>query len=173
MDLTKPEEIDVSELKDFIEKHPGVVKAFGELNVMKNVLVHNENQQNHVTSENVEQWSSMMALAKSLNFPIGLHCDLDQVSADLTHMDGSFGRADSLDTERVYVMEKILETYPENVIVWMHMAGVSKEVIENRLGQWHCHAVDRLLKKHSNLYIDLAWDVLAEKIWSVEDLRKQ
>jgi len=55
-------------------------------------------------------------------------------------------------------MKHVLETYPDNKIVWAHM-GLSKELQKMDPHQ-HVAIMKEMLDKDPNLSLDISWDVL-------------
>jgi predicted TIM-barrel fold metal-dependent hydrolase len=55
-------------------------------------------------------------------------------------------------------MDHVLETYPDNKIVWAHM-GLSKELQHMNPAQ-HVAIMSERLDRYPNLMLDISWDVL-------------
>eukprot|EP00095_Tigriopus_kingsejongensis_P012514 maker-scaffold455_size166772-snap-gene-0.29 protein:Tk12514 transcript:maker-scaffold455_size166772-snap-gene-0.29-mRNA-1 annotation:"hypothetical protein BRAFLDRAFT_82927" len=64
--------------------------------------------------------------------------------------------------QHLKVWDAILSRFPQAKIVWAHM-GLSKEL--KRLHPIvHIHVLKTLFDRHSNLFTDLSWDVLAKQL---------
>lgn len=139
-DLSNPES--TIELMALYEKeYPGFFHWMGEVNLVKQAQFNNQ----HIaaTPENISQWADFMAALKLRDYPITIHSDIGN---------------DKEPTRYLYLMEKVLETYPDNKIVWAHM-GLSYEQI--RLSaEDHIAILSRLLDKHPNLMLDISWRLL-------------
>lgn len=140
MDLAHPEQI-VDTIALYDEEFPGMFSWSGELNVMKQALLGNKHEP--ATVESIREWAPFMAVLKERAIPVTLHSDLGN---------------DANPTEFLYLMETILEQYPDNKIVWAHM-GLSKE-LQNMDAAQHVAIMKRLLDAYPNLMLDISWDVL-------------
>lgn len=140
MDLAHPEDI-VKTIEIYDDEYPGMFTWSGELNVMKQALVGNKHEP--ATKESIRKWAPFMAVLRERNIPVTLHSDLGQ---------------DADPTKYLYLMEYILEQYPDNKIVWAHM-GLSKELQKMSPDQ-HVAIMKELLDKYPNLMLDISWDVL-------------
>eukprot|EP00932_Pfiesteria_piscicida_P019168 SRR837773.5998.p1 GENE.SRR837773.5998~~SRR837773.5998.p1 ORF type:complete len:190 (+),score=34.15 SRR837773.5998:72-572(+) len=101
---------------------------------------------------------------RSQDIPVAFHSDLG---------------SDTEPTKFLELMDFILDTYPLNKVVWLHLGGLSKQLnplppallsvplhVEDHAGRLR----DRL-SRHPNLMIDLAWDVLYDEVWSFPEKR--
>ncbi len=140
IDLAHPENAArMIELYD--TEFPGMFRWAGELNVIKQALV--ENLHEPATTASIDAWAPFMTVLRQRNIPVTLHADLGN---------------DTNPTEFLYLMEHVLETYPNNKIVWAH-AGLSKELVKMSPDQ-HVVIMSGLLDKYPNLMLDISWDVL-------------
>ena len=140
IDLAHPENAaGMIELYD--AEFPGMFRWAGELNVMKQALLGNLHEP--ATKASIDAWAPFMTVLRERNIPVTLHSDLGN---------------DANPTEFLYLMEYVLEKYPNNKIVWAHM-GLSKELTKMSPDQ-HVAIMTRLLDQHPNLMLDISWDVL-------------
>lgn len=140
MDLANPEDI-VDTIALYDREYPGMFTWAGELNVIKQALLGNMHEP--ATVESINGWAGFMEILRERNIPVTLHSDL--------------GNNDN-PTEFVHLMEHILETYPDNKIVWAHM-GLSKELTNMDPAQ-HISIMKQALDKAPNLMLDISWRVL-------------
>ena len=140
MDLAHPEDI-VERIKLYDREFPGMFRWAGELNVVKQALVGNLHEPATVAS--IDGWAPFMQILRERNIPLTLHSDLGN---------------DANPTQYLFLMEHVLETYPDNKIVWAHM-GLSKE-LTTMDGNQHVSTMKALLDKYPNLMLDVSWDVL-------------
>ncbi|MEE3320796.1 MAG: amidohydrolase family protein [Pseudomonadota bacterium] len=140
MDLAHPDNIaELIELYD--REYPGMFSWSGELNVMKQALLKNNHEP--ATIDSINQWGPFMEVLKERGIPVTFHSDLGN---------------DAHPTEFLPLMEHILETYPDNKIVWAHM-GLSKE-LGNMDPARHVEILSGLLDSYPHLMLDISWDVL-------------
>jgi hypothetical protein len=140
MDLAHPEDI-VKTIELYDDEYPGMFTWSGELNVMKQALIGNKHEP--ATKESIRKWAPFMAVLRERGIPVTLHSDLG---------------LDADPTKHLYLMEYILEQYPDNKIVWAHM-GLSKELQKMSPDQ-HVAIMKGLLDKYPHLMLDISWDVL-------------
>lgn len=84
-------------------------------------------------------------LAASLDMPVMIHSNVTS----------------QREREPLYVeeMTRSLNAYPNTKFIWAH-AGVSMAINRRMKLDFIVELLDRLLKKHDNLYIDLSWSLL-------------
>lgn len=140
MDLAHPEDV-VKTIAVYDKEYPGMFKWAGELNVMKQALLGNNHEP--ATLKSIDGWAPFMKTLRDRNIPVTLHADLGN---------------DVNPTEFLYLMEHVLEKYPDNKIVWAHM-GLSKELSKMSPDQ-HVAIMKRLLDQYPKLMLDISWDVL-------------
>mmetsp|Transcript_34530 Transcript_34530/g.78861 ORF Transcript_34530/g.78861 Transcript_34530/m.78861 type:complete len:917 (-) Transcript_34530:117-2867(-) len=152
MDLSKPETI-LPQMQALRADYPGMFTTWaGEVNVVKQALFEN-NAGLAVPIDIIPQWKDFMEVLANESTPLALHCDLGSDEEPLKYLP---------------LITEILDTYPNNTILWLHMGGMSKELtpLTPRLLQQPLYADDHaallgtLLEKYPNLMLDLAWDVL-------------
>jgi hypothetical protein len=142
MDLAHPEDI-VKTIELYDKEYPGMFKWAGELNVMKQALLGNLAEP--ATLPSIDHWAPFMKILRERNIPVTLHADLGN---------------DANPTQHLYLMQHVLERYPDNKIVWAHM-GLSKELKHMDPNQ-HVAIMKRALDRYPNLMLDISWDVLYE-----------
>jgi predicted TIM-barrel fold metal-dependent hydrolase len=140
MDLAHPEGI-VELIKLYDREFPGMFRWAGEVNVIKQALLGNLHQP--ATLANIDAWAPFMQVLRERNIPLTLHSDLGN---------------DAQPTQYLYLMQHVLEKYPNNKIVWAHM-GLSKELTTINAHE-HVAIMKALLDKYPNLMLDISWDVL-------------
>lgn len=152
------------------DEYPNQFIWMGEVNLVKQALFNN----GHVPTpiEAIPEWAGFMkklrdgvSVGKGRGrgegtekkpIPIAIHSDL--------------GNNDE-QTKYLHLMEKVLELYPDNKIVWVHM-GLSKE-LTNIDPQKHIGILQPLLDKYPNLMLDLSWRVLYDEYFSKHEIREQ
>ncbi len=145
-DLTKPDQI--VELIDLYDnEYPGLFKWMGEVNLMKQALLNNHHEP--VTIEDINQWPTFMAILKERQIPINIHADLGN---------------DLEPTKYLFLMEHVLNSYPDNKIVWAHM-GLSLELTKMPVKE-HIAIMESLLDQHDNLMFDISWRLLYDHYFS-------
>lgn len=140
IDLANPE-IVVQLIELYDREYPGMFKWAGELNVMKQALLGNLHEP--ASLEAIDDWAPFMEVLRERNIPITLHSDLGN---------------ESNPTEFLYLMDYVLDSYPENSIVWAHM-GLSKE-LTTMDPDLHVSIMSERLDEYPNLMLDISWDVL-------------
>jgi predicted TIM-barrel fold metal-dependent hydrolase len=140
MDLASPGEI-IERIALYDREFPGMFRWAGELNVMKQALLGNLHEP--ASLEDINAWAPFMQTLRERNIPVTLHSDLGN---------------DANPTQYLYLMEHVLEHYPDNKIVWAHM-GLSKELTRMDADQ-HVATMKRLLDEYPNLMLDISWDVI-------------
>lgn len=145
-DLANPESI-VEMIYLYDKEYPKLFKWVGEVNLFKQALL--ENHHEPATEEDIEAWAEFMELLRDRNIPINIHSDLGN---------------DSEPTKFLYLMERVLELYPDNKIVWAHM-GLSKELISID-PEDHIKLMTSMLNKNPNLTLDISWRVLEDNYFS-------
>lgn len=153
-DLAKPKLI-LPRIKLLNEdEYPDQFTWMGEVNLVKQALFNN----GHVPTpiDAIPDWDGFMRKLRQKNIPIAIHSDLG---------------SNNNQTEYLHLMEKVLELYPDNKIVWVHM-GLSKE-LTNIEPQKHIGILQPLLDKYPLLRLDLSWRVLYDEYFSKHEIRDQ
>ena len=86
---------------------------------MKQALLGNKHEP--ATMESIDRWAPFMKVLRERGIPLTLHSDLGN---------------DANPTQFVYLMQHVLQRYPDNKIVWAHM-GLSKELVRMNPGSAH------------------------------------
>ncbi len=159
-DLAKPAEV-LPQMAILDKEYPGLFRWMGEVNLAKQALYNNGHQA--VPIERIAAWKPFMAELQRRNIPIAIHSDLGNDKDPLKYLP---------------LMERVLNLYPNNRIVWMHL-GLSKELAEidwQHLGQskqesisevrHHVALLETLLRRYPNLSFDLSWRVIDDQVFS-------
>jgi len=156
-DLDHPEKI-VPQMKLLDKEFPGMFGWMGELNVVKQALFSNS-QGYPVPLDIMNHWAPFMQELREKDIAVGFHSDLGNDAEPLKYLP---------------LMDKILELYPDNKIVWLHLGGLSLQL--NPLppvllaaplyADEHADIIRERLRRHPNLMIDLAWDVLYKELYT-------
>eukprot|EP00438_Fugacium_kawagutii_P033313 Skav219642 [mRNA] locus=scaffold628:305795:306688:- [translate_table: standard] len=154
-DLDHPETI-LPNMTLLQEEFPGMFRWVGEINLVKQALWNNSLGR-PVPMESIDRWADFMAELRRQDIPMAIHCDLGNERDGIKFLP---------------LMDKVLSTYPENKIIWVHMAGISIQ-LDPKLSllqapvfiQTHVKLIRERLTKYPNLYIDLSWDVLYDSIY--------
>lgn len=150
-DLAKPEDI-VARFRLLDEEYPGLFQWMGELNVHKEALRGN----GHVpaTVDHIARWKDFMHILEERGIPLALHADLGD---------------DEDPNQNLHLMQEVLQRYPENKIIWMHM-GLSRELVSMDPRQ-HIALMSSHLDENPNLFLDISWTVLAEAYFDTPEKR--
>ena len=150
----------LKKMKLLQQEFPGMFRWVGEINVVKQALWEN-NQGLPVQLHSIQAWAPLMDELREQDIPMALHSDLGNQAQGLEFLD---------------LMDEILRRYPDNKIIWVHMAGLSKQ-LDPKLAliqlpmaapltiQRHVQLIKDRLEGYPNLYIDLSWDVLYDEIY--------
>jgi hypothetical protein len=151
-DVANPESIP-ADLAMYDQEFPGQFRWGGELNVVKAALFHNHHES--ATSEDISEWADFMAVLEQRGIPLTLHSDLGN---------------DQEPTKYLHLLERVLDRYPRNKIVWAHM-GLSKE-LATMDPRSHIAITKRLLDEHPNLTLDLSWRVIDDQYFTKPGVRR-
>ena len=149
---------------------PGMFKWVGEINLVKQALWPNQ-QGLPVDPGTIKDWKPFMDEFLKQDLPLALHCDLGN---------------DENGRKFLPLMDTVLETYPKNKIIWVHMAGISKQLnphlaaskvslLQSRVPvtiEAHVSMIEDRLKKYPKLMIDLSWDILYDELYAVPSERQ-
>ena len=139
-DLARPDNI-VELIALYDKEYPKIFKWMGEINLNKQALLKNHHQP--ASKKHIEEWKDFMKILQYRDIPITIHSDL----------------GDSSEPKKfLYLMEYVLQLYPDNKIVWAHM-GLSKELKEMDPAE-HIQIMEYFLDKYSNLMLDISWCIL-------------
>jgi len=135
-DLAKPEDI-TEKIRLLDNEYPDLYTWMGEVNVYKEALIPNGFVA--PTPQNIAAWQDAMQILRNWNMPLGIHLDLGN---------------DNNPTQNLYLLDEILQQYPKNKIVWMHLGLSGKAIRPNAAG--HIAILTERLDKYPNLSIDLS-----------------
>jgi hypothetical protein len=145
-DLSRPETILPSiELLD--REYPGLFRWMGEVNLVKQALFGNAHSP--VPSAAIAEWAPFMEVLRERGIPIAIHSDLG---------------SDERPTRYLPLMQEVLERYPDNRIVWMHM-GLSLE-LKSLPAAEHIELMSSMLDRHPNLMLDITWRIIDDNYFS-------
>lgn len=139
-DLQNPEGI-VDRMAILDREFPGLFQWMGEANLAKQALFSYGHEP--ATLEDIANWTPFMEQLAERNMPLALHSDMGNDEDDYGY---------------VHLMEAVLEQYPDNTVVWMHL-GTSREQMELD-PQEHVAEMSRLMDTYPNLWFDISWNVL-------------
>ena len=145
-DLSRPETILPSiELLD--REYPGLFRWMGEVNLVKQALFGNGHRP--VSSAAIAEWAPFMEVLRDRGIPIAIHSDLG---------------SDEEPTRYLPLMQEVLDRYPDNRIVWMHM-GLSLE-LKSLPAAEHIALMSSMLDRHPNLMLDITWRIIDDNYFS-------
>ena len=148
-DLSRPETIIPSiELLDL--EYPGMFRWMGEVNLVKQALFGNGHRP--VAKEVIARWAPFMEVLRERGIPIAIHSDLG---------------SDEEPTRYLPLMQEVLDLYPDNRIVWMHM-GLSLE-LRTLPATEHIALMSSMLDRYPNLMLDITWRIIDDNYFSREE----
>ncbi len=148
-DLSDPESV-LAGIELLEAEFPGMFRWVGEVNLVKQALFGNGHRA--VPHETIAEWAPFMQLLRDRAMPIAIHSDL--------------GREDD-PTLFLPLMQEVLNRYPDNPIVWMHM-GLSRE-LTTMPGADHIALMESMLNRYPNLMLDITWRVIDDSYFSRPD----
>ncbi|MCY3679723.1 MAG: amidohydrolase family protein [Gemmatimonadetes bacterium] len=148
-DLSRPESV-VEGIELLDTEFPGMFRWMGEVNLVKQALFGNAHMA--VPLETIREWAPFMSLLRERGIPIAIHSDL--------------GR-DEDPTLYLPLIQEVLDLYPDNRVVWMHM-GLSLELTTLPADE-HIRLVSALLDRHPNLMLDITWRIIDDNYFSRAD----
>ena len=162
VDLHEPA-ANLEKMKVLQGEFPGMFKWVGEINLVKQALWPNS-QGLPVNITSIKDWKPFMDEFLKQDIPLALHSDLGNEKKGL---------------EFLPLMDEVLKTYPNNKIIWVHMAGLSKQLNPQLAAasllqipvtiEHHVSMIEERLKKYPKLSIDLSWDILYDELYSTKD----
>ena len=150
-DLTDPDSVlDGMALLD--AEYPGLFRWMGEVNLVKQAVF--ANGRGPVPAAAIDGWAGFMAVLRERGIPIAIHSDLG---------------SDEEPTLYLPLMEQVLEAYPDNAIVWVHM-GLSRELTTMDPVR-HAALMASMLERYPRLMLDITWRVLDDAYFSTPEGR--
>ena len=153
MDLAKPQST-LSQMQALDARYPNLFKWAGEVNLVKQALYSHGHQATPI--EAIERWAPFMTWLRKRNIPLAIHADLGNDEQPLRYK---------------HLMEAVLDRYPDNHIVWMHM-GLSKEQLRLPVQQ-HLAVMEQFLTRFPKLMLDVSWRLLADYYFADYEARQQ
>jgi len=150
-DLARPESV-VRGIELLDREFPGHFRWMGEVNLVKQALFGNGHEP--VAAATLAEWDAFMAVLRERNIPLAIHADLGN---------------DDDPTAYLGLIERMLRSYPDNSIVWMHM-GLSKELVRMD-PERHIEIMKSLLERYPRLMLDLSWRVLDDHYFADPGIR--
>lgn len=152
-DLADPDQV-LAGMRLLDREYPGLFRWMGEVNLAKQALYNNAHAP--VSRDAIRLWQPFMVELRKRNIPIAIHADLGN---------------DTQPWKYLPLMQEVLSRYPDNRIVWMHL-GLSKE-LQNVDVRRHVALLERMLRSHPNLSLDLSWRVLDDQVFRDPVKRRQ
>ena len=150
-DLARPHSV-LQGMRLLDREYPGAFRWMGEVNLVKQALFGNGHEP--VTESQIAGWGAFMEVLRARNIPLAIHSDLGN---------------DRDPTAYLPLFRTVLEAYPGNSIVWMHM-GLSRELVHMD-PERHIGVLKSLLDRYPRLLLDLSWRVIDEHYFSDPDIR--
>ena len=150
-DLTDPDSV-LAGMALLDAEYPGLFRWMGEVNLVKQAVF--ANGRGPVPAEAIAGWAGFMAVLRERGIPIAIHSDLG---------------SDDEPTLYLPLMERVLDAYPDNLIVWVHM-GLSRELTTMDPVR-HAELMASMLDRHPNLMLDITWRVLDDAYFSTPEGR--
>lgn len=151
-DLNQPKNIK-KRIQQLRQQYPGQFNWAGEVNLVKQALFRHGHQIPNL--QTIKHWQPFMDLLADENIPIAIHSDIGN---------------DHQATQYLSLFDNVLNHYPNNIIVWLHM-GISKEQLTLPVSQ-HIDILRQRLIAHPNLYLDLSWRILQENYFNSDENRQ-
>ena len=134
------------------DEYPGLFRWMGEVNLVKQAVF--ANGRGPVPVEAIDGWAGFMTVLRERGIPIAIHSDLGN---------------DDEPTLYLPLMKRVLDAYPDNPIVWVHM-GLSRELTTMDPAR-HAALMASMLERHANLMLDITWRVLDDAYFSTPEGR--
>ncbi len=148
-DLSRPESV-VAGIELLDREFPGMFRWMGEVNLVKQA--HFGNGHEPVPGAAIREWAPFMSLLRERGIPIAIHSDLGH---------------DEDPTLYLPLMQEVLDRYPDNRIVWMHM-GLSLELTTLPAAE-HIRLMRSMLDRYPNLMLDITWRIIDDNYFSRAD----
>ncbi len=131
---------------------PGMFEWMGEVNLVKQAMYQNDVAD--VADSMPPLWAPFMATLRQRGIPLSIHADLGDNDEPLKHLP---------------LVERVLDLYPENKIVWVHM-GLSLQLTELDPAR-HVELLKRLLDQRPNLFLDISWRIVHDHYFAEAEKR--
>ena len=148
-DLSRPESV-LRGIELLDAEYPGMFRWMGEVNLVKQALFGNGHRA--VPMEMIAEWAPFMEVLRERAIPIAIHSDLG---------------SEEEPTRYLAWMQEVLDLYPDNRVVWMHM-GLSRELTTLPAAD-HIALMSSMLDRHPNLMLDITWRVIDDSYFSRAD----
>ena len=150
-DLTDPDSV-LAGMALLDHEYPGLFRWMGEVNLVKQAVF--ANGRGPVPAEAIAGWAGFMAVLRERGIPIAIHADLGSNEEPTLYLP---------------LMEQVLDAYPDNLIVWVHM-GLSRELTTMDPVR-HVELMASMLDRYPNLMLDITWRVLDDAYFSTPEGR--
>lgn len=135
-----------------LNENPGVFTGVGEITVEKEVVNHLLTERWANLETNALPLITLIHTCGQIGMPVVLHCDvaLPSQNSDVPpkYLDG---------LKKLFTDEKVKNT----TLVWAHAGGLGRYV---NAPDNHVKTLRSMLEAHSNLHVDISWDVVAERL---------
>ena len=145
-DLSRPESV-VAGMELLEAEFPGMFRWMGEVNLVKQALFGNGHEP--VPGATIREWAPFMNILRERDMPIAIHSDLGN---------------DEDPTLYLPLMQEVLDRYPDNRVVWMHM-GLSLELTALPAAE-HIALMESMLDRYPNLMLDITWRIIDDNYFS-------
>ena len=150
-DLADPDSV-LAGIELLDAEYPGLFRWMGEVNLVKQALFANGHEP--VPTTVIRGWAGFMEVLRERGIPFAVHSDLG---------------SDDDPTRYLPWMEEVLNRYPRNPVVWVHM-GLSRELTGMDPAR-HVALMTSLLERHPNLMLDITWRVIDDAYFSTPEGR--
>ena len=150
-DLANPDSV-LAGMALLDDEYPGLFRWMGEVNLVKQAVF--ANGRGPVPVEAIDGWAGFMAVLRERGIPLAIHADLGNEEEPTLYLP---------------LMEKVLDAYPDNPIVWVHM-GLSRELTTMDPAR-HAALMASMLERHPNLMLDITWRVIDDAYFSTPEGR--
>lgn len=142
------------QMEQLNQEYPDKFKWMGEVNLVKQALFQNGHKATPI--EAIPKWADFMAKLRQDDMPVAIHSDLGNDNAGENY-------------KYLPLMDKVLELYPDNKIIWVHM-GLSAELKKADPAQ-HIAVMKARLDKYPNLMLDISWRVIYDNYFINPEIR--
>ena len=150
-DLADPDSV-LAGIELLDAEYPGLFRWMGEVNLVKQALFANGHEP--VPTTVIRGWAGFMEVLRERGIPFAVHADLGSDDDPIRYLPW---------------MEEVLNRYPRNPVVWVHM-GLSRELTGMDPAR-HVALMTSLLDRHPNLMLDITWRVIDDAYFSTPEGR--